>query len=161
MRRTAIAATFWLAAALPALAQQVTLRGTDGREVVVTAAELAAMPRASLRAPGGAPGRDLAVYEGVPLGALLARVGAPQGTALRGPAFALAIVVRAKDGYVATLALAETDAATRDGGVILADRRTDAPLDPQEAPFRLIVGGDLRPGRSARMVERIELRDLR
>src|SRR6476661_4002048 len=99
MLRTAIAAGFWLAAALPALAQQVTLRGTDEREVVVTAAELAAMPRVSLRPPGGAAGRDPVVYEGVPFGALLARVGAPQGAALRGPAFALAIVVRAKDGY--------------------------------------------------------------
>lgn len=157
MRQAAIAAALWLAAALPALAQQVTLRGTDGREVVVTAAELAAMPRASLRAPG----RDPAVYEGVPLGALLEKVGAPQGTALRGQAFALAVVVRAKDGYAATLALAETDAGMREAGVILADRRADGPLKADEAPFRLIVGGDLRPGRSARMVERIELRDLR
>jgi hypothetical protein len=157
MRRAAIAAILWLAAVLPAAAQQVTLRGTDGREVVVTAAEIAAMPHATLRAPG----RAAAVYEGVPLGALLEKVGAPQGAALKGQAFALAIVARAKDGYTTVFALAETDPATREVGVILADRRADGPLTPAEAPFRLIVGGDLRPARSARMIERIELRDLR
>ena len=156
MRGAATAAVLCLAS-LPALAQQVTLRGTDGREVVVTASELAAMPHASLRLGG----HDPAVYEGVPLGALLGKVGAPQGQALRGPAFSLAVVVRARDGYVSTLALAETDAGMREGGVILADRRADGPLKPEEAPFRLVIGGDKRPGRSARMVERVELRDLR
>jgi len=97
----------------------------------------------------------------VPLAALLARIGAPQGQALRGPAFSLAVVVRARDGYVATLALAETDAGMREAPVLLAERRAEGPLPPEEAPFRLIVGGDLRPGRSARQVQRIELRDLR
>lgn len=157
MRQAAIAAILWLAAALPVAAQQVTLRGTDGREAVVTAAEIAAMPHVALRGPG----REAAVYEGVPLGALLGKVGAPQGAALKGQAFALAIVARAKDGYTTVLALAETDPATREGGVVLADRRADGPLKPEEAPFRLIVGGDLRPARSARMIERIDLRDMR
>ena len=68
----------------------------------MTVADLAAMPRASLRAPG----RDLAAHEGVPLAALLAKAGAPQGPALRGPAFSLAVILRAKDGYVSVLALA-------------------------------------------------------
>ena len=48
----------------------------------------------------------------------------------------------------------------REAGVIPADRRADGPLTPDKAPFRLILGGDLRPGRSVGMVERIELRDL-
>lgn len=157
LRSGAMAAALWLAAVLPAMAQQVMLRSADGREVVVTAAELATMPRASLRAPG----RDPALYEGVSLATLLAKLGAPQGPALRGAAFGLAVLVRARDGYAAVLALAETDAGLREAGVILADRQADGPLGPEEAPFRLIVGGDLRPGRSVRMVERIELRDLR
>ncbi|WP_149537274.1 hypothetical protein [Siccirubricoccus phaeus] len=157
MRAALLAGWLLAAAALPAAAQQLTLQAADGREVVVTAAELAAMPHQQLRAPG----RDPAFYEGVPLGLLLARLGVPQGEALRGRALALAVVVRAADGYAAVLALAEADAVTRDAPVILADRRADGPLAAEEAPFRLIVGGDRRPARSARQVVRIELRDLR
>ncbi|RAI57951.1 molybdopterin-dependent oxidoreductase [Roseicella frigidaeris] len=148
-----------LAAPWPALAQQLVLRGADGREVTLTAAEIAAMPHERQRLE--APGHAAAAFEGVPLGALLARLGAPQGQALRGPALALVVVARARDGYVVSFSLAETDPTLRPGGVFLADRRADGPLGPEEGPFRLVVPSEQRPARSARMIERIELRDMR
>ncbi|NOG70534.1 molybdopterin-dependent oxidoreductase [Roseicella sp. DB1501] len=159
MRRALLLLALGLAAPAPALAQSLLLRGTDGREVTLTAAEIAAMPHEARRLE--APGHPAASFEGVPLGALLAQLGAPQGQALRGPALALVVVARSRDGYVVSLSLAETDPTLRPGGVLLADRRADGPLGPEEGPFRLVVPGELRPARSARMIERIELRDLR
>jgi len=144
-------AAWTLAAA--AQAQSVTLTGLDGQSRTVTAADLAAMPREtlSLRTEAGKQIR----YEGVPLTLLLQSVGAPAGKALRGPALDDIVVVAAKDGYHVALALADTDAGMRAEKVLLADRADGAPLSAQDGPFRLVVEGDLRGARSARMVTSI------
>lgn len=52
--------------------------------------------------------------------------------------------------------LAETDPGTRKGKIILADRDAAGPLK-DDGPFRIVVEDDLRPARSARMVETIEV----
>lgn len=152
MRRWVLALALVVFAS-PALAQEVVLRGTDGREVNVNAAEIAGMPHVTVRGPR----RDGAVYGGVPLVALLERVGAPLGVALRGAALRVVVVVRASDGYAATLSLAEIEPGARGTQVILADRRGAEPLDAGEGPFRLVVEGDLRRSRSVFRVSRIEL----
>ena len=89
------------------------------------------------------------------LGAILAKVGAPQGKALRGPEMADVVLVSAADGYHVVLALAETDAGFRSSKVVLADRCNGAAIAPPEGPFRLVVEGDRRPARSAREVTAI------
>jgi hypothetical protein len=132
----------------------LSLQGADGAKAELSAADIAALPHVSVQSHG----RDASAYQGVPLGALLAKVGAPQGEALRGPAMRLIVVAKGSDGYAAVLALAETDPAFRTDQVIVADRRADGPLKPDEGPFRLVVGGDLRPARSVRSVSRIEVR---
>ena len=142
-----------LAVATTCWAQSLALQGPDGAKAEVSAAELAALPHVSVLLNGHAP----ATYEGVPLTVLLARVGAPAGDAIRGPALRLILVATGADGYAATLSLAETDPAFRHEPVIVADRRSDGPLHADEGPFRLVVGGDLRPARSVRMVSRIEV----
>ena len=53
--------------------------------------------------------------------------------------------------------LAETDPGTRAGKVLLVDRADGAPLAAGDGPFRIVVSDDLRPARSARMVEKIEV----
>jgi len=142
--------------ALPAVAQQVVLRGLDGREASISAAEIAALPHVTVRGPG----REATSFSGVPLVTLLERVGAPLGQALRGAALRVVVVVRANDGYAATLSLAEIDPGARGTQVILADRRGSEPLDAAEGPFRLVVEGDLRRARSVFRVNRIELVQL-
>jgi DMSO/TMAO reductase YedYZ molybdopterin-dependent catalytic subunit len=149
---TLIAAGLWTIATAAA-AQSVDLRGPAGATRTVTAADLAALPRqsVSLTAEHGAPRR----YEGPPLTLLLQSVGAPAGKALRGPALADIVVVTARDGYRVSLSLAETDPGMRKEAIILADRADGAPLPASEGPFRLIVEGDLRAARSAKMVTSI------
>ena len=60
-------------------------------------------------------------YLGVRLSDLLARVGAPLGSDLRGKALADYIVATGSDGYRAVLALGEVDPAFHSGEVIVAD----------------------------------------
>ena len=138
-----------------AAAQSVSLRGPEGQTRSVSLAELAAMPHesATLVSEHGPAKR----YDGVPLTLLLQSVGAPAGKALRGPALADLVVVSGSDGYRVVLGLAETDPGVRPEKMLLADRVEGAPLPPSEGPFRLVIEGDLRPARSARMVTAIRV----
>jgi hypothetical protein len=135
-----------------------SLRGDGGASAVVTNAELAAMPRVTLTVTQH--GQQHA-YEGVPLSALLARIGAPQGQALHGAAFAKIVVVTARDGYRAVFALTETDPSMQRGQIIVADKMDGAALSAEDGPLRLIVENDLRPARSVRMLSAIEVRTVR
>jgi DMSO/TMAO reductase YedYZ molybdopterin-dependent catalytic subunit len=65
--------------------------------------------------------------------------------------------VGASDGYRVVIGLAETDPGVRHEKILLADRVEGGPLPPTEGPFRLVVEGDLRPVRSARMVTAISV----
>lgn len=154
--RTEVFVTTALAAALlafPALAQSVALKGPDGQVATLSAADLAALPHVKMTVVQHG---KTSTFEGVSLGDIVTRVGAASGKAIHGPELATVIRVTAKDGYQVVLGLAETDPGTRKGRIILADRADGAPLK-DDGPFRLVVEDDLRPARSARMVERIEV----
>lgn len=88
-------------------------------------------------------------YEGPLLIDVLARAGVPTGKALRGPALAHAVVVRASDGYAVAYGLAELDADIRPNRIILADKADGAALDPKDGPFKVVAEGD-RDRRAAR-----------
>ena len=149
-----LAATF---IASSASAQVLTVRGEAGRSTQLSAQALAALPHVSITT--GEHGRSV-TYDGVPLSTLTALVGAPQGEALRGPAFAMVVIVTAQDGYRIVLSLAETDPSIRAERSIIADRADGAPLDARSGPFRLVVEGDKRPARAARNVQSIEVKTL-
>ena len=100
-------------------------------------------------------------YEGVPLTDLLQSVGAPAGKALHGPALADLVTVSASDGYRVAIGLAETDRGVRPEKILLADRVEGPPAGHGGTPFRLVVEGDLRPVRSARMVTAISVEGRR
>ena len=139
-------------------AQSVAVTGLDGKTVQLASTDLAALPHqpVTLQLEGG----KSEACEGVPLSLILARVGAPQGKALRGPEMADVVEVGAADGYRVALALAETDPVMRGDKIFLADRCGGAALGAGEGPFRLIVVGDGRPARSARQVTSISVRRL-
>jgi len=144
------AALAWGAAAA---AQSVSVTGLTGQRLTLSAADIAVLPHqpVTLQLEGG----KSEACQGVVLSAILAKVGAPQGKALRGPEMADVLEVGAADGYLVALALAETDPLMRGDKVFLADRCNGAPLAAGEGPFRLIVVGDGRPARSARQVTAI------
>ncbi len=133
-----------------AAAQDVTLTGLSGQSLTLTPADIAAMPHvaATLTLDG-----TTKTCSGVPLTLLLRRVGAPVEKALRGPELADAVIVDSNDGYRVVLALAETDSLFRTDKIILADRCDGAPLPAGVGPYRLVVEGDRRPARAARMVK--------
>ena len=155
--RVLIGAALAAAMAFPAGAQSLVLKGPEGQSRSLSLAELAAMPHQAVTLTDHGHTHS---YSGVPVSALTALVGAPQGEALHGKAMADLIVVSAADGYRVVLALAETDPAMRSEKVIVADRVDGAALDAHEGPLRLIVEGDRRPARSAREVQSIEVRTL-
>jgi hypothetical protein len=137
-----------------ASAQTVAVTGLSGQKLELSAAEVAALPHqpVTLQLEGG----KREACEGAPLSAILAKVGAPQGKALRGPEMADVVIVGAADGYRVALALAETDPLMRPSATIfLADRCNGGPMAAPEGPFRLIVLGEGRPARSARQVNAI------
>ena len=57
------------------------------------------------------------------------------------------------NGYRVVLALAETDPLFRTDKIILADKCDGAPLPAGVGPYRLVIEGDRRPARAARMVK--------
>jgi hypothetical protein len=155
--RTVLVVAATVLAAAPASAQDLKLTGAAGQVVSLAPAEIAALPHVTLKVQ--VEGKAV-MFSGVPLSGLLVRVDAPYGPALHGTALADAVIVTARDGYTVVLALAETDPAFRREQVILADSADGAPLPDTTGPYRLVVEGDLRAARSARMVVSIEVRRL-
>lgn len=153
MKAFALAAVLALAAA-PAVAQTLTLKGLAGQVAVVTEADLAKLPRVKFTFDAHGQKHD---YEGPLLIDLLAEVGGPTGKALGGREMADVVLVTAADGYQVALGLAEADPGTRPNRIIIADRADGAPLGAKEGPFKLVIEGDLRPARSARMVISLSL----
>ena len=70
------------------------------------------------------------------------------------------IIVTGEDGFTTVLSLAETEKSFRDQPVILADTENGKPLSDKEGPFRLVIGGELKPARSVWNVIEIELRPV-
>ena len=139
-----------------AQAQSVTLTAPGGKTATVDDAQLRDLHRVTVTTAYG----DHHVYAGAPLSDLLALVGAPSEVRLHGPALDQVVVITGSDGFYSVLSIAETAASFRTAPVILADEEDGKPLDAQEGPFRLVIGGDLKPARSVRMVTSLELRPI-
>jgi DMSO/TMAO reductase YedYZ molybdopterin-dependent catalytic subunit len=99
-------------------------------------------------------------YDGVPIGALLAKAGVPQGSALRGKSMALSVIAEGADGYRAVFSLAELDDDFAAETVLIVDSTDGQPLGADQGPLRLIVPGDKRQGRWVRMLKSITVVNL-
>jgi hypothetical protein len=133
----------------------VVLTGLDGQRATISMAELDALPRVTIAVTQHEAKHT---YEGALLADVLAKIQAPRGKAIHGADLADVVLVQSNDGYKVALDLAGTDAVTRKDRVILADRMDGAPLPEKQGPFQLVVEGDLRPARSARMVTAITVK---
>ena len=151
-----VASLLMLFVAAPSFAQEssITLKGPAGPTVMLNASQIRSMPHVAVTLT--IHGHS-ATYSGVPLDRLMAKVNTPLGEALRGPALADVVVVRACDGYRVALTLPDIDPTFREGSVVLADSADGVAIKAPDGPFRLIVAGDKRPARSARCVTEIAL----
>ena len=101
-------------------------------------------------------------YEGVFLRDVLQRAGAPFGSELHGKALASYVLATARDGYAVVYTLAEMDPTFTDSSdILIADRQEGKPMTEQAGPLRIVVPHDKKPARSLRMLDRIEIVQLR
>ncbi|HWA08739.1 MAG TPA: molybdopterin-dependent oxidoreductase [Opitutaceae bacterium] len=121
-----------------------------------TAAEFAALPHVELTLVNPHDQKEHR-YAGVNVRELLTRAGLPFGEKLRGPALQFGVVARAKDGYGVLFALAEFDEAFSSRTLLLADRIDGQPVPDSAAPLQLVVPGDKKAARWARMVASLEI----
>ena len=148
-----------LAAQAPAaVTPALTIAGDISQPLSLAPADLKAMPRTRVELKED----DRAVvYEGVLIGEILKRAGAPLGAELRGDAVATYVVASATDGYQVVFSLAELDPAFSGSDIIVADTVDGKPLFAYQGPLRVVAPRDTRGARSVRMLERLDVVRLR
>jgi len=142
----------------------VALRASDptvtisfsGKSIVLGAADLAALVHQDATAFDFHEKKDH-VYSGIPVRDLLAKAGVEFGEKLRGRGLRQIVIVHCSDHYDIVFALAEFDDAFNSRTILLVDRQDGQPLPQGEGPLRLVVPGDKRPARWARMVSSLEV----
>jgi len=124
----------------------------------LSSADIKAMPRTTVTV--SEEGRDVK-YEGVLVGEVLKRAGAPVGHDMTGQAVASYVLARAKDGYQVVFSLPELDPAFTANDIIIADTIDGKPLFDYQGPFRIVAPRDKRGARSIRMLQSLDLVRLR
>ena len=127
-------------------------------DVIIREDDLAKMPRhsATVNEHGAA-----VTYEGVSLHEILARAGAPFGKDLRGKALSSYVLATGRDGYAVVYTLTEMETDFSDGDLLVADRSKGEALPVNQGPFRIVAPHDKKPARSLRMLDRIDVVQLR
>ena len=139
-------------------ADVVQVTGEVKQPLSLSAADLAKMPRATVHTTSN--GIET-VYEGVWLHDVLKKAGVPEGSELRGKALTTYVLAEAQDGYQVVFSLGELDPAFIDNQVLLADTANGKPLFGAQGRFRLVVPKDKPGARSVRMLNKIEVVQLR
>jgi hypothetical protein len=133
----------------------LTIRTEDGKTLVLSSDELAALPHKSV-AVFNEHNQANERYSGVPLSVLLGKVGVPQGDQVRGGILTTGIVAEGTDGYKVLYSLAEVDPAIHTGDVIVADSLNGQKLGADGA-FKLVATEDKRPARWVRNLTTISV----
>jgi DMSO/TMAO reductase YedYZ molybdopterin-dependent catalytic subunit len=138
--------------------QEIQVTGAVKQPLTLTADDLAKMPRASVKTTSS--GMET-VYEGVWLSEILKKAGVPQGGELRGKALTTYVLAEAQDGYQVLFSLAELDPSFIDNQILLADTANGKPLFGAQGRFRLVAGKDKPGARSVRMLNKLEVVQVR
>lgn len=158
-----IPAVLSLVVAAPGLAAdapaQLAITGDVPTALTLSAADLAQLPHetVSIDEEDGTK----TAYQGVPLQAILTKAGIPFDKGLRGKALAAYVLATAKDGYQMIFSMGELDPGFGNAHIIVADQRNGAPLFGYQGPLRLVVGGDKHGARSVRMLEKLQVVQVR
>jgi DMSO/TMAO reductase YedYZ molybdopterin-dependent catalytic subunit len=160
---TAIAQTQAHPSTSPSAAPQsgpsmLLVTGAVSQDLKLSLDDLRKLPRKSVSTKGHDD--QMHQYDGVPIGALLAKAGVPQGSALRGKSMALAVVAEGSDGYRAVFSVAELDDDFAGEAVLVVDSIDGQPLVGDQGPLRLIVPGDKRQARGVRMLKSLTVVNL-
>jgi DMSO/TMAO reductase YedYZ molybdopterin-dependent catalytic subunit len=150
-----------LSAASVASGQQspsFTVSGAIKQPLTLTAADLAAMPRAKAVTDNNG---IQTTYEGVWLSDILKKAGVPLGPGLRGAPLAGYILASASDGYQVVFSIGELDPDMTSGQYLLADTANGKPLFGENGAFRLVIPTDKRGARSVRLLTKIEVVQLK
>ena len=136
----------------------ILIRGLSGPGERLDSAEVAKLPHEHVLMTHDGVTID---YSGPLVSELLGDAGAPLGVRLHGAGVNDVVFVTGSDSFRAVLSLAEVDPSFHHGAkVILADKADGKPLPPKQAPYRLVIDGDLKPARSVYAVVAIELKHL-
>jgi len=137
--------------------QQLTIQIQSAKPIVLTRAEVEALPRVEVKT--GGPETEV-TFAGVSLKALLEKAGFDFGESLRGKRLASCLLVEAADGYRVVIALPEIDPAFTDKQFVLAFSRNGKPLDEKEGPYRIVIPDEKRMARWVRQVTTLKIVDV-
>jgi hypothetical protein len=132
--------------------------GAVKQPLTLTATDLAAMPRAKAVTDNNG---IQTTYEGVWLSDILKKAGVPLGAGLRGAALAGYVLASASDGYQVLFSIGELDPDMTDGQFLVADTANGKPMFGENGTFRLVIPKDKRGARSVRLLEKLEVVQLR
>jgi hypothetical protein len=137
---------------------QIVLKVNEAAPVTMSAADFSKLPRhtATLTEHG-----KQSTYDGVLLHDVLAKAGLEFGKELKGKQLSSYVAAMASDGYEVVYALAEMDDTVVESGIIVADKKDGQPLDAHEGPMRVVAPHDKRPTRSIRMLQEIDVVQLK
>jgi hypothetical protein len=119
-----------------------------------TPEKLDALPQTTITVFNGHANENQ-TYTGVPLTALLAKLGVPDKP--RGKDLRLYIVAEGSDGYKVVYSIGEVSPDLHDGTVIVADKLADQPIT-QAGPLQLVATGEKHPARWVRNLVAIHVR---
>jgi hypothetical protein len=133
----------------------IAIAGDVTQAMTISLADLKTMPRTTVTIEEE-DGKQTH-YEGVLLGELLRRAGAPVGRDLMQNGVASYVKAIARDGFQAVFSLAELDPSFTSNDIIVADSVEGKPLVDSQGPLRIIAPKDKRGSRRVRMLERVEV----
>ena len=134
---------------------RLTIKTYEGKTLILTPEELAALPHKSVSV-FNAHSKTNETYSGVPLADLLSKAGVPLGEAVRGKLFMVGVVAAGTDGYGVLYSLAEVDPAIHTGDVIVADTVDGKKLD-KDGAFKMVSSEERRPARWVRNLTSISV----
>jgi hypothetical protein len=141
--------------ASPALSTSLTISMDDGKNLVLSSGDLAALPHKTVVVLNDHRNVKES-YSGVPLSTLLAKIGVPQGDQVKGGLFMIGVVAGGTDGYKVLYSLAEIDSSIHVGDVLVADTVDGHDLGAEGA-FKLVSTEEKRPARWVRNLTAISV----
>ena len=135
--------------------QQLIVQNDSGKQVLLSRADLEALPHIKVTAAEHASGS--VNFEGVALKSVLEKAGVTFGESMKGKRLTNCLLVQAVDGYRVVIALPELDPAFTDKQTLLAFLRDGKPLGDKEGPYRIVIPDEKRMARWVRQVTALKI----
>ena len=138
--------------------QQLTVQNDTGKQVLLSRADLEALPHIRVAAAEHSSGP--VNFEGVTLKSVLEKAGVTFGESMKGKRLTNCLLVEAADGYRAVIALPELDPAFTDKQTLLVFLRDGKSLSDKEGPYRIVIPDEKRMARWVRQVTTLKIVDV-